>query len=103
MISFLFIWQLTFSAPLSIASGCIGLSLYASYLFPGLQQPLGQHDYQARLPLLGNLDASVLVTNGTFLAMLVCLFAVFLLYRRITAIARLSKLLWIGVIGTTSG
>jgi len=100
MISFLFIWQLTFSAPLSIASGCIGLSLYASYLFPGLQHILGQHDFQARVPLLGNLDASVLLTNGTFLAMLVCLFAVFLLYRRITAIARLSKLLWIGVIGT---
>jgi amino acid transporter len=100
MISFLFIWQLTFSAPLSIASGCIGLSLYASYLFPGLQHVLGQHNFQVRLPLLGNLDASVLVTNGTFLAMLVCLFSVFLLYRRITAIARLSKLLWIGVIGT---
>src|SRR5215468_1493379 len=31
MMSFLFIWQLTFSAPLSIASGCIGLSQYASY------------------------------------------------------------------------
>ncbi len=100
MISFLFIWQLTFSAPLSIASGCIGLSLYASYLFPGLQHTLGQHNFQARLPLLGSLDASVLLTNGTFLAMLVCLFAVFLLYRRITAIARLSKLLWVGVIGT---
>src|ERR1041384_6660361 len=28
MLSFLFIWQLTFSAPLSIASGCIGLSQY---------------------------------------------------------------------------
>src|SRR5215813_14533914 len=32
LMSFLFIWQLTFSAPLSIASGCIGLSQYASYL-----------------------------------------------------------------------
>src|ERR1044072_3338673 len=36
LISFLFIWQLTFSAPLSIASGCIGLSLYASYIWPSL-------------------------------------------------------------------
>ena len=100
LISFLFIWQLTFSAPLSIASGCIGLSLYAGYLFPGLQQTLGQHNFHARLPLIGTLDASVLLTQGTFVAMFVCLFAVFLLYRRITAIARLSKLLWIGVIGT---
>src|SRR3954463_6848180 len=29
LISFLFIWQLSFSAPLSIASGCIGLARYA--------------------------------------------------------------------------
>src|SRR5207247_11208609 len=39
MISFLFIWQLTFSAPLSIASGCIGLSQYAAFIWPGLRKP----------------------------------------------------------------
>src|ERR1700739_732027 len=33
LMSFLFIWQLSFSAPLSIASGCIGLSRYAAYIF----------------------------------------------------------------------
>src|SRR6516162_486993 len=30
LISFLFIWQLSFSAPLSIASGCLGLAGYAA-------------------------------------------------------------------------
>src|SRR5262252_5730011 len=34
LLSFLFIWQLSFSAPLSIASGAIGLSGYASYFWP---------------------------------------------------------------------
>src|ERR1700752_4782889 len=34
LMSFLFIWQLTFSAPLSIASGSIGLAQYATYIFP---------------------------------------------------------------------
>src|SRR6188472_2239455 len=33
LMSFLFIWQLTFSAPLSMASGSIGLSNYASYIW----------------------------------------------------------------------
>ena len=28
-LSFLFVWQLTFSAPLSMASGCIGFAQYA--------------------------------------------------------------------------
>src|SRR6476620_11144786 len=36
LMSFLFIWQLTFSAPLSIASGSIGLAQYATYMFPSL-------------------------------------------------------------------
>src|SRR5258708_26039105 len=31
LVSFLFIWQLSFSAPLSIASGAIGFAGYASY------------------------------------------------------------------------
>src|SRR6516225_6671786 len=31
LVSFLFIWQLSFSAPLSIASGAIGFASYASY------------------------------------------------------------------------
>ena len=37
LLSFLFIWQLSFSAPLSIASGCIGFSQYASYYWPKLE------------------------------------------------------------------
>src|ERR1700744_80000 len=35
---FLYILQLGFSAPLSIASGCIGLAQYAAYLWPALGQ-----------------------------------------------------------------
>ena len=35
-LAFLFIFQLSFSAPLSVASGCIGLSQYAAYLWPSL-------------------------------------------------------------------
>src|SRR5689334_23261201 len=34
LVSFLFIWQLSFSAPLSIASGAIGFAKYTAYLFP---------------------------------------------------------------------
>ena len=37
-VSFLFIWQLSFSAPLSIASGAVGLSQYASFFWPGLER-----------------------------------------------------------------
>src|ERR1700684_4388787 len=36
-LSFLYVWQLSFSAPLSIASGCIGLSSFLAVFWPGLQ------------------------------------------------------------------
>src|SRR5579859_3137569 len=50
LISFLFIWQLSFSAPLSIASGCIGLAGYAAYLWPGLEREFVSHTANAQLP-----------------------------------------------------
>jgi len=100
LMSFLFIWQLTFSAPLSIASGCIGLSLYASYLWPALGRTHLERDLHLAVPVFGSLDASLLVTGGTFVAMATCLLAVFMLYRRITMIGRLSEFLWVGVMVT---
>ncbi len=100
LISFLFIWQLSFSAPLSIASGCLGLAGYASYFWPQLEKVYFSHTAALQLPLIGNLQVSWVATAGTAVAVGMCLFAVFLLYRRITAIGRLSKLLWIVVMGT---
>ena len=97
LLSFLFIWQLSFSAPLSVASGCIGLSHYAGYLWPGLDRSLAQRTLHLALPGLGGLEARVILMPGTFVAMATCALVVFLLYRRITAIGKLSELLWLGV------
>lgn len=100
LMAFLFIWQLTFSAPLSIASGCIGLAQYAAYLMHGLNTTVFQHDVRLFLPFIGPLEASLILTNGTFLAMACCILAVFLLYRKITIIEKISEFLWIGVMLT---
>jgi amino acid transporter len=72
MVSFLFIWQLTFSAPLSIASGCIGLSSYAGYLWPSLRTVIAQRHLMLALPLLGRLEADIVITPGTWVAMGCC-------------------------------
>ena len=82
--SFLYIFQLGFSAPLSIASGCIGFAEFASFLFPGLRQqlfsawPNGPH-----------------WTN--MLAAGACAVIVGMLYRDIQAILRTAWVLWAGV------
>jgi APA family basic amino acid/polyamine antiporter len=100
LLSFLFIWQLSFSAPLSIASGCIGLAQYGSYYWPALEHTLAGRDFRLVLPLLGPLEARVVVSAGTFVAIAAVIAAVLLLYRKITVIGWISRLLWIGVIAT---
>ncbi|HYV06425.1 MAG TPA: APC family permease, partial [Blastocatellia bacterium] len=97
MMSFLFIWQLTFSAPLSIASGCIGLSQYAGYIWPRLEQA---SDLHFGLGVLGSFDVKQIAPAAALVAVGACLTAVFLLYRKIAAVGRLSEYLWVGVILT---
>jgi APA family basic amino acid/polyamine antiporter len=97
LMSFLFIFQLTFSAPLSIASGVVGLSLYSSYIFPALNHTYFSFDLNLPLPLIGPLQANLYASNGAFLAIFILIIAVFLLYRRITIISKLSQFLWLVV------
>ncbi len=100
LVSFLFIWQLSFSAPLSIASGAVGLSQYAAFFWPRLELVWSTRTWALHLPLLGTLQLTWVAMPATFLAIGVCALTAFLLYRRITAIARLTKVLWAGVMGT---
>jgi len=100
LISFLFIWQLSFSAPLSVASGAIGLAGYASYFWPGLEHQYADHIWALRLPMLGTLQMRWLVSGATFVAIGMVMLAVGLLYRKITSIGWMSKLLLAGVLIT---
>ena len=102
LLSFLFIWQLSFSAPLSIASGCIGLSQYASYFWPGLETVYSARQATVSLGFLGAIQVRWLVNGATFLAIATCLLAVFLLYRKITSIGWMSKVLFSVVLGTVA-
>ena len=86
-LAFLFVFQLMISAPLSVASGCIGLAQYASYVFPSL----GRH------ALHGGRFA---VSPGTGVAIGAVLLAVTLLYRNLSSLRVISYTLWIAVIGT---
>src|SRR4030081_3897869 len=93
LISFLFIWQLSFSAPLSIATGCLGLAGYAAYYWPGLETVYSAHTAAMHIPWAGSLQMSWVVSPATGLAVVICFLTVLLLYRRITVIGRLSKVL----------
>jgi basic amino acid/polyamine antiporter, APA family len=76
LLSFLFLFQILISAPLSMASGCIGFAQYLQPIVPAVG---------GRIPLV---------------ATAICAAIVVLLLRRIDAIGRFSIVLWIGVLGT---
>jgi amino acid transporter len=100
LVSFLFIWQLSFSAPLSIASGAVGLAGYASYFWPNLERQYAGQTWSLAVPVLGALQVRWLVSGATFLAIGVLAVATVLLYRKITSIGWMSKLLLAGVLVT---
>jgi fructoselysine transporter len=83
LMSFLFIWQTVIQAPLVIASGAIGFSQYLGYLFPN------DSIYNQQDSIIPHLVSGALV-----------ILLVFLLYRNIKDIGKISLLLWIVVIGT---
>jgi amino acid transporter len=88
-VSFLYVWQLSFSAPLSIASGCIGLAAFLGWLWP---------------PLLGQPLPGLPFLHGTnFVAAAACLLVTTLLYRNLSSITRLAWLLFGGVLITLAG
>src|SRR6476620_5864521 len=90
LMSFLFIWQLTFSAPLSIASGALGLSQYSTFIWPSMGSLR-----KVVIPVIGTVEINSWPI--IFMAIGVLAVAVFLLYRRITVIERFGKFLWVGV------
>ncbi len=98
LLSFLFVFQLIFSAPVSMATGCIGLAGYAAYVAPALRKIFWRSTIA--FPLLGTVRLAVEVSGATLLAMLAAAFATFLVYRRIGGIGRISKFLWVGVLAT---
>ena len=100
LVSFLFIWQLSFSAPLSIASGAIGLASYAAYFWPGLEHQFVSHTWNLALPGAGYLEVRWFASGITLVAIAAVILAVILLYRKIAHIGWMSKLLLAGVLVT---
>ncbi len=77
MMSFLFVWMIFFTAPLSVATGAVGFAQYTRYLGPEL---------------------SPLTTQ--FIAVGLCLVITFALYRGIHTIGQLSFILMLAAVGT---
>ena len=93
-VAFLFIFQLMFSAPLSVASGCIGLGQYASYLWPSLAAHTTAHTVH-----VGWYSAGVSVGPATAVAIAAVLVAVAMLYRGLAKLRAVTATMWCVVMG----
>jgi len=76
LMSFLFVWQTTFQAPLVVTSGAIGFAKYAAYIMP------------------------LLPWQSKALSVALILLLTLLLYRRIGAVGKISVVLWMSVMFT---
>jgi fructoselysine transporter len=94
LMSFLFIWQTLFQAPLSISSGALGFADYSKYLTAKLPGFAEWHDaHQGAMSIwAGGYTRTV--------AVCVIVLAVLLLYRKISEIGKISTALWVIVLGT---
>ena len=82
--SFLMVWQIMFSAPLSIASGSIGFANYLRYLLPALAGKLSIFGWE--------------ITGTVALGCAIPLLLVLLLYRRIRIVGNVSVIFLGGVL-----
>ena len=88
-LSFLYVWQVSFTAPLSVASGCIGLSSFLAWFWPELDgTPI------AAWPALH---------YSSFAAAATCLLVTALLYRNLSSVTRLAWVLFVGVLAAIAG
>ena len=83
-LSFLYAWQLLFTAPLSVASGALGFAQYAAFLLPFLH---------------GGYAAGFVTVHGTnVVAAGMCVLVAALLYRGLGSVLRVAGLLAAGVL-----
>ncbi len=110
LMAFMFIWQFMLSGPLEIASGTIGLSNYAIYPLvsmgwleddrpkPSALSAAADADPAASAPANEGWSRHNLVRRS--IALGTALVAMLLLYRRITAIGKLTLILWVAMLAT---
>jgi amino acid transporter len=91
LMSFLLIWQTLFQAPLVLASGALGFGEYSTFLLPkdGTLARVAGRIKIGQMPYFEHLIAAAAV-----------IFIIFLLYRRIGAVGKISMVIWAVVVGT---
>jgi amino acid transporter len=94
-LSFLFVFQLMISAPLSVASGCLGLAQYAGFVWPAMVNAPATSALH-----VGAYSFGMIAGRGTLIAIIAVIVAVVLLYRRLAKMRWITTAMLVVVLGT---
>jgi amino acid transporter len=97
--AFLFIWQFLISGPLELASGLIAIATFANSLHPAFRAFNEANTWTAGTALTHDFVLGFTVNPARVLALLLGVLIVFLLYRRIATLGKLTVFIWLGVLG----
>jgi amino acid transporter len=97
LMAFLFIWQFLLSGPLELASGLIALDRFSRSVNLDWQAYNDQHT--TTIVLWSAQKLSLTLCPGRFVAVGIGLLILFLLYRRVTTLGRLTLVLSLAVLG----
>jgi amino acid transporter len=95
--AFLFIWQFLISGPLEVASGLIAMAVFSNALDPRFEK--FNSDWTREFAFVPQWDLKVVCNPARLVALGIGVFILFLLYRRITTLGKLTILCWLGVLG----
>src|SRR5262245_4002428 len=96
--AFLFIWQFLISGPLEIASGLIAISNFSNALHPAFQAFNEAHRSTIEWKLTDEFTLGMTADPSRALAIGLGALIIFLLYRRITALGKLTVKFWLVVL-----
>jgi amino acid transporter len=97
LLAFLFIWQFLLSGPLELASGLIAMDVFAQSLSPAFAAWSARHTLH--FDLWPSQELALTVSPARLGCVAVGALILFLLYRRVTTLARLTLALGLGVLG----
>ena len=95
--AFLFIWQFLLSGPLELGSGLIAMAAFATAIHPAIAEFNKAWTY--KLVFLPGWDLAATFDPTRLAALALGALILFLLYRRITVLGKLTVAGWVGVLG----
>jgi amino acid transporter len=96
LMAFLFIWQFLISGPLEVASGLIAMAIFAEGIHPKFAA--WNQQLTTTFDLWPDQNLAVVIGPARIGMVLIGVLILFLLYRRITSLGKLTITFWLGVL-----